>query len=555
MKIDESAREVDEGSFVNTEITARENATEVVLDAMREDIWRRYVSLSDLREKFSAQALKQIILFGFLHRLVGLKDRLGDFAINVRTRYDNKTKSAKLGLTDLPAVTSTEKAEIMLPAGQGYGPRHIALAITHYSLDAAKFDMPKNLVALCAKRAPVQDVTKRYLKTGSAENSPISGKFHMVFVESDYFDEHLTEQRDRLALPEDREFNPLWRRLLSFEEIYEAIDPIVSAMLDAPKWDRDDVVSKVNAKFGVTPAMIADARVRVQYGDTETTVTERVLRAYQERAIEDTSAIISLKEELIGTEPDDAEFRKKVNELAWRYTSSLKNIDMAHLSQLVVRRAAILEVLKLAVQKRLKVQINPAGRRKDEQLIHSIFFPMGKDSLETDEHDIWLLSEEYQYFDYIASNKALSSVPWEDGEKLFESDIDSEIQKILEQRSAEHGAKRPDIALFMREGSAIVIEFKAPGVELSDHLGDLMEYSQLLAAKSKGRLKRFYGYLIGDTINGLRMPGTPFPTGKGWFGTQDLRDPATKMSIGELYWETLFYDDVCAKADLRLRVL
>lgn len=106
----------------------------------------------------------------------------------------------------------------------------------------------------------------------------------------------------------------------------------------------------------------------------------------------------------------------------------------------------------------------------------------------------------------------------------------------------------------MREGSAIVIEFKAPGVELSDHLGDLMEYSQLLAAKSKGRLKRFYGYLIGDTINGLRMPGTPFPTGKGWFGTQDLRDPATKMSIGELYWETLFYDDVCAKADLRLRV-
>ena len=80
---------------------------------------------------------------------------------------------------------------------------------------------------------------------------------------------------------------------------------------------------------------------------------------------------------------------------------------MANLSQLVVRRAAIVDILDLACGKRLAMQSSADGvRRKDEQIIHSIFFPMRKDSTETTDHDIWLLSEEYQYYDYIASEIA-----------------------------------------------------------------------------------------------------------------------------------------------------
>jgi hypothetical protein len=221
-----------------------------------------------------------------------------------------------------------------------------------------------------------------------------------------------------------------------------------------------------------------------------------------------------------------------------------------------VRRAAIVEILELACNRGLAVQTVPEGeRRKDEQIIHSIFFPMKKDSIETADHDIWLLSEEYQYYDYIASDKPLAQIEWKEGEKLFEADVDAEMAATLRRRADENAAMRPDIAIFGKEGSAIIIEFKAPGVSMDDHTGDLSEYAHLLAAKSNGRLKKFYGYLIGDTLNPLRMAGwTRFASGKSYFRTTDLPDPESGRNLGELYAETLFYEDVVGRASKRIGV-
>jgi hypothetical protein len=104
------------------------------------------------------------------------------------------------------------------------------------------------------------------------------------------------------------------------------------------------------------------------------------------------------------------------------------------------------------------------------------------------------------------------------------------------------------------EGSAIIIEFKAPGVSMDDHVGDLMEYSQLLAAKSKGRLKKFYGYLIGTTVNQYRLMNyTRFPNANGWFSTVPIKEPSTERLLGELYSEILYYDDIRHKAEMRLQ--
>lgn len=44
---------------------------------------------------------------------------------------------------------------------------------------------------------------------------------------------------------------------------------------------------------------------------------------------------------------------------------------------------------------------------------------------------------------------------------------------------------RPDMAIFSKEGPAIIVEFKAPGVSMDDHIGDLSEY-----ALAGGQIKR-----------------------------------------------------------------
>lgn len=171
------------------------------------------------------------------------------------------------------------------------------------------------------------------------------------------------------------------------------------------------------------------------------------------------------------------------------------------------------------------------------------------------EHDIWLLSEEFQYYDYIVSDRALSSIDLPSGEPFFDPDIDERLEEILRKRENDNHGKRPDIALFTREGAAVIVEFKAPGVSMDDHVGDLYEYAHLLAAKSRGKLRRFCGYLIGDTLNALRLSNwTQFADDKGYFQTTDLRDPITKTDLGEIYAEILYYDDVVARATKRIQV-
>ena len=141
----------------------------------------------------------------------------------------------------------------------------------------------------------------------------------------------------------------------------------------------------------------------------------------------------------------------------------------------------------------------------------------------------------------------LAEVEGEDGNKLFDSDIDDALAEILGRRADENSGKRPDIALFSKEGSAIIVEFKALGVSMDNHTGYLSEYAHLLAAKSGGRLKKFYGYLIGDTVNQLRLGGwIRSPTGQGFFQTSPLIDTASGQTIGELYEEVIFYNDIKA---------
>jgi len=378
-------------------------------------------------------------------------------------------------------------------------------------------------------------------------------------IESEYLDLHVNEQRDDFdSIPEEFVYSKLFTNEdVSYFSIYEQIDPIIRKMVGPINWKKEDVIKTITNNFGISEKMLQETSTRIVYGDTPQDVAERVLKKYQEKVLDETAEIMNLKEEIAKSEPDSDDFREKINNLSWKYTASLKSIDMANLSQVIVRRAAIIEVLSLACGQGLNMQTQIDGsRRKDERIIHSIFFPMRKDSDDVTDHDIWLLSEEYHYYDYIASDIPLSKLKWNDGgSNVFSSEIDMEMQALLNKRSSDNSAKRPDIAIFNKEGSVIIVEFKAPGVNMDEHVGDLIEYSHLLAAKSNGRLKKFYGYLIGDRVNPLRLTGwTKFPLGNGWFQSNPLQDPITSAKLGETYFEILHFEDVIERAKKRIGV-
>lgn len=554
-------KKIDLTDFAVSEGKPEEIGTTIALDSLKPGIRERFYRTETPSEVFSAANMRRYMLIAFLQRLVSLKTELGQFSISFETRYpQDRIETLSLTAADLPPVTEVRPVWVEERDPQSGNPtgKYASFTLSHYKLDASAFDLPRNAISFCAKSSPVQDITRRYLRTVTEQNRPLEGFHHIVLIEGEVLDRRVNEQRDGFeGIPGEIPTGDMFaEETVSYAGIYDQIDPIIAEMVSPSGWSRDQIIADVTEKFGVHQGMLAETETRVVYGDSAKTVAERVLRKYQERIIADTAEIFDLREEIEKVEPHTADFRQKIHELAWKYTSSLKTFDMANLSQLVVRRAAIVEILALACKRELAVQAVAEGvRRQDERIIHSIFFPMKRDSLETSDHDIWLLSEEYQYYDYVASDKPLAQIEWLDGEKLFEPCIDDELAATLHRRATDNGTMRPDIAIFDKEGSAIIIEFKAPGVSLDDHIGDLSEYAHLLAAKSKGRLKKFYGYLIGDTVAPLRMAGwTRFAAGQGYFRSTPLQDPETGRNLGELYAETLFFNDIVKRANKRIGV-
>lgn len=567
MEFAEPKKKIEEEDFISSIGSEKDIGTCISLQKIKEIIHERVLNKSLLSTLFSAQELKRQMLLTFLQRLVSLGSQIGNFEINFISQrikgtmpIEESKKSCSLKHTDLPVVTEKKRIpveELDPKTGNSLG-TYQYFEVFHYRLDPSQYDLPKNEVALCAKSSPVKDLTTSYFRTNSEQNNPSSGDYHFVFIQSDYLDLHVNEQRDDFeGIPDDIPNDDLFStEKISYAAIHEAIDPVIVEMVALSEWKREEVLKDAVEQFGISEDMLDDTNTRVRYGDSAQVVAERVLKKYQKRVIDETVEIFNLKTEIKNIKPDSLEFRLKVNEMAWKYTSSLKNIDMANLSQLIVRRAAIVEILDLACGKKLSYQnVVDGARRKDEQIIHSIFFPMRKDSIEVTDHDMWLLNEEYHYYDYIASDMPLADIAWDNTQKVFLSDIDIEFNKLLTARVKTNERKRPDIALFNKEGSIIIIEFKAPGVSLDEHIGDLSEYAQLLAAKSGGKLNKFYGYLIGDTVNPLRLTGwTPFSLGKGWFKSDPLVDPYTRNSLGETYFEILHFSDVIDRAKKRIAV-
>ncbi|WP_047305951.1 hypothetical protein [Pseudomonas fluorescens] len=558
----EPQKQIDADNFSSAPGTRARAGTRITLKKIKPFVHAKIMRGDELSSLFSALALKKNLLVTFLQRLISLDSSLGDFEIRFSSQHwKEEAQNSTLKRSDLPSVTTVEAV-----TAKEYNPETGELVadpqnfkISHYKLDARQYDLPKNSIALCAKSSPVKDITSRYLRTKSEQNNPVGDYHHIILIESEYLDLRVNEQRDDFEYIAS-EFTPgdmFSPDAISYAAIYDAIDPVIQKMATPADWKKESVIKLTSNQFGISEDMLRDTSTRIVYGDTPLAVAERVLKKYQERVINETAEIMTLKDEITRSAPDSDDFREKINELSWKYTASLKNIDMANLSQIVVRRAAIVQILDLACRKGLAMQnIDGDARRKDERIIHSIFFPMRKDSSEVSDHDIWLLNEEYHYYDYIASDLPLSKLTWDNGSKIFSADVDEGIQEILERRIGENSGKRPDIAIFSKEGSAIIVEFKAPGVKMDEHIGDLQEYAYLLNAKSGGKLKKFYGYLIGDSVNPLRVVGswTKFPMGNGWFQSSSLNDPESGVKLGETYFEILHFSDVIERAKKRIGV-
>lgn len=232
------------------------------------------------------------------------------------------------------------------------------------------------------------------------------------------------------------------------------------------------------------------------------------------------------------------------------YCKEITAISRISLSEYIIRRKVILELLEKALEKR------EDGTYVNESQIHSIICPMKytSDDVNFDEMNLWIIDERLAYHNFLASDKQMKELPG----------------------LTSNSESRMDIAIFDEAfsfcdkdnpfNSITVIEFKRPNRDglnkpETDPIRQVLRYVQEIKDGKKKRANgrpfgnvqntAFYCYIIADLTESMieSAKGSMLnitPDGLGYFGFN--------QNYGA-YIEVISYDKLLKDANDRNRIL
>ena len=168
--------------------------------------------------------------------------------------------------------------------------------------------------------------------------------------------------------------------------------------------------------------------------------------------------------------------------------------------------------------------------------------------------NLWLLDPKWEYADKITSERSINAInkllgltdeeknlPIQEIFKKHNINIDYKEETLTDEEIKKGFRSRPDIAIFDEE-SVIIIELKAPDVDLSFHTEGIKHYAKLISYLNP-QYKRFYCFLVGKELKGNLSSYTTTYDGKGKF----MMEP--KMFI-DLKEKDKYGDDIITSKEL-----
>lgn len=270
----------------------------------------------------------------------------------------------------------------------------------------------------------------------------------------------------------------------------------------------------------------------------------------------DASWRLEVKEEKIKLLSDDKDVttREDYRLKYEKFLSDFNEIGKSDLARYVVHRKTIIELLEQLIE------TNGEGKFENEDLIHSVFFPIRSTSDEVpyDKQNLWLIDERLSYHSFLASDKTFNSIP-----EITSTDNDRSDLLIYNEAFAFSDSKKAP------HNSFTIVELKKPqrdDYKDYDDSKNPVEQSEkyielLLEGKVKGRNGRvvevdrrtpFYVYIICDIRPSLqkileRREFELTPDGMGWF--------KVKSKFYSAYFEVMPFEKVLDDARKRNRIL
>lgn len=371
-------------------------------------------------------------------------------------------------------------------------------------------ELENNDVFLCSKDMPIQALPFKQIK----RKESIDGFKYLTAFYGEVLDrpENVSDTVDCFKFPIKKDieasvsdlFFDAEEEFLFFDSIKEKVNGVIpniyQTIFDLRSQQEKDIENIARA-HGI-PIEVA-LKAKINLTDNEQVITEKIYAEQSNVLAEKGFQAKKLHESLNELNPTSDNYQEELGNKVIELSALIEEQNKEELSRYIIRREMVADILKKILAEELDYQTRPKeqGQQKDKEgLVHDLIFKR-KSSDTSVLNDLWILNEEFLHFDG-CSELQLDQIKDGNGEKLL-TNIPKDIINELDLKTK----RRPDIFLFVEEGKCVLIELKAPDVDMSDHLNQMTKYCNLIANYSNRKFNRFYCYLIGEKIN----PRTDLP--------------------------------------------
>lgn len=426
-------------------------------------------------------------------------------------------------------------------------------------------ELKSNAVYMVSKGATGKAIDLYNLK----KDDEINGNRYMFLLSGKYLDESDRDERGNIELIESSEFrkqnesNLFPEEVILIEDIKDETNSKINSLyeeLEAKNQEKNKNIDSLKKMFLLNSKTVNSIRKKIKNTDSDEKILKTIYEADSEIEAEKDNRIKEQLKELQSLTPDktenyQTELQKKVDELV----TLIPMQNRTALSKYVARRKLVLDLFDQILKKELEAIKNKKKERIDEKLLHNLIFQQSSESNSPEDSDLWLINEEFIYFKGFSEEKLEDLVY--NGKKIFDKEFNEEDKRYLNSLGEKRLTKRPDVLLFPEEGKAIIIEFKAPEVNVSEHLSQIDFYASILRNYTIDDLSvtSFYGYLIGESIEDRDVRGRVSrfeysPYFKYWFRPSEKVIDFNNKADGFLYTEIIKYSTLLERAKLRNQI-
>lgn len=449
-------------------------------------------------------SLKAELLARYIHYFCHEKNNLPEIEIEYYVQSKIKGKNS-ISESDIPNIEKSEPLSLQYSKISTDGRSIEKLNKTEeFVIDSFKISkeiLKQNDLKLVSK-GEIIDESGISLKN-LAEGDHINGFKYLFLVSSEYIDKRDTNIRGQLNIPNKESYAKSLNLYTNEEILLEEIQEGLNTTIDKMYPEIEEVKQKHEEQFEELKEMFlldeqTAKNISISINDTEIKILEKFYEAEAKKIASIDACIKDSIDNLNNLDTTKEDYLEKLEEEIKKIVKVIPRQNKVSLTQYVARRKLVLELFNKILTKQLSIQIK-GERNIDEKLLHNLIFQQSASN--PDESDLWLVNEDFIYFKGTSEEK-LRDINLK-GSKLLRDILSTEEEEFRKSLNEDRYAKRPDILLFPEEGKCIIIEFKNPEVNVSEHLTQINNYATLIwnFANPEFQFNTFYGYLIGEGIN------------------------------------------------------